>query len=267
MTVEQRDLVGVLDAVASGDADRSEAVEELRARGVDTLDVLIEFVANEACSSASLEASRESRSVMRRFIVFSAATLSLVGGVIGTSAAASASTDTTVPSDAATEIHPIVGTWALNDVGPLEDEGFTGAFLSDGVYVEVDTGNVSIGVWEATGPDTVAMSYTSTDEEGSITVRASITVDGDTLTADYTLEFMGEGAPSGEYGPGQVTGTRVVVEPMGTPVGSIEELFSSLEEERPGGTEAAAPPATEAAAPPATDAAAPATEMATPTTS
>ena len=259
MNVEQKHLVGVPNTVASGDADPRRAVEELRARSVDALDVPIEFAANEALSSPSLEASRESRSVMRRFIMFSAATLSLVGGVIGTTAVASASTDTTVPSDAATEVHPIVGTWALNDVGPLEDEGFTGAFLAEGVYVEVDTGNVSIGVWEATGPATAAMSYTSTDEEGSATVRASITVDGDTLTAEYTLEFVGEGAPSGEYGPGQVTGTRVVVEPIGAPVGSIEELFSSFEEEGPEGTDGAAPPATEAAAP--------ATEMAPPTTS
>ena len=39
--------------------------------------------------------------------------------------------------------------------------------------------------------DTVAMSYTGTGEEGgSIAVRASITVDGDNLSADYTLEFV-----------------------------------------------------------------------------
>jgi hypothetical protein len=210
---------------------------------------------------------------MRRLVLFSVATLSLVGGVIGTSAVASGSTDTTVPSDAATTESPIVGTWLLTDVGDPEDVPFTGAFLSDGIYVEVDTGDASIGVWEATGPDTVAMSYTGTDEEGSFTVRASITVDGDSFSADYTVEVVGEGAPAGEYGPGQVTGTRVVVEPMGTPVGSLEELFGGFEEEGTAGTEAA-PPATaategtEAAAPPATEAAAPpATEMAPPTTS
>jgi hypothetical protein len=220
---------------------------------------------------------------MRRLVVmFSVATLSLVGGLIGTSAVASGSTDTTVPSDAATPVNPIVGTWLLTDVGDPEEVPFTGAFLSDGIYVEVDTGNFSIGVWEATGPDTVAMTYTATDEEGSFTVRASITVDGDNLSADFTIEAHFEGAPSGEFGPGQVTGTRVVVEPMGTPVGSLDELFGSFEEEGTEGTEAAAPPATaategteavappatEAAAPPTTEAAAPpTTEMAPPTTS
>ncbi len=222
---------------------------------------------------------------MRRLVIlFSAATLSLVGGVIGTSAVASGGTDTTVPSEAATTVNPIVGTWLLTSVDFPDDLPFTGAFLSDGIYIEVDTGNVSIGVWEATGPDTVAMSYTATDEEGSYTVRTTITVDGDNFSADYTLEFVGEGAPSGEYGPGQVTGTRVVVEPMGTPVGSLDELFASFEvgTEVPAptdtaateGTEAPAPPATEATegteapAAPATEAPAPpATEIATPTSS
>ena len=64
MNVEQKDLVGVLNAAASGDAHRSEAIEERRARGVDALDARIEFAANEARSSASLEATRESRSAI-----------------------------------------------------------------------------------------------------------------------------------------------------------------------------------------------------------
>ena len=198
---------------------------------------------------------------MRRLVLVSVAALSLVGGVIGASAVSSASTAPTVPSEKATGVDSIVGTWLLTDVDDPESAPFTGAFIANGIYVEIDSGDVAIGVWETTGPDTVAMSYTSTDEEGTITVRASLTVDGDNVSADYTLEFVGEGAPSGEYGPGQVTGTRVVVEPMGTPVGSLEELFSSFEE----GTEAPAPPASGAPAPPASEAAAPpASEMAPP---
>ena len=107
------------------------------------------------------------------------------------------------------------------------------------------------------------MSYTGTDEEGgSITVRASVTVDGDNLSADYTLEFVGEGAPSGEYGRGQVTGTRVVVEPTGTPVGSLEELVSGFEDDGTDGTEG-----TETEDGTEGTAAAPATETASPTTS
>jgi hypothetical protein len=213
---------------------------------------------------------------MRRLVLVSVATLSLVGGVIGTSAVASASTDTTVPSDAATAVNPIVGTWTVTVVSDPEAPPITAAFLSEGVYIEVNTGDVSIGTWEATGPDTATMSYTSTDENGSVTVRASITVDGDNISADFTLEFVGEGAPSGEYGPGHATGVRAVAEPMGTPVGSYQELFSILNEGTEGtgiaeSTEMATPatematPATEMAAP-ATEMAAPTTEMAAPTT-
>ena len=125
---------------------------------------------------------------------------------IGAAGAVSATTppDTTPPSaEAPATAHPIVGTWLFTFVG--EDEvPFTGAFLSDGVFIEFSDGSTSIGVWEATGPDTAAMTYHATDEEGTVTVRASFTVDGDNLSADYTIQFAGEGAPEGEYGPGQV---------------------------------------------------------------
>ena len=54
--------------------------------------------------------------------------------------------------------------------------------------------------------------------------------DGQTFTAEFTIEFTGEGAPTGEYGPGHVTGTRINVEPMGTPAGSLDDLFAQFEE-------------------------------------
>ena len=63
---------------------------------------------------------------------------------------------------------------------------------------------------------------------GSATIRATIQVnpDGQSFTADYTVELSEDkGVPVGEYGPGAVTATRIGVEPMGTPVGSLEELF------------------------------------------
>ena len=54
--------------------------------------------------------------------------------------------------------------------------------------------------------------------------------DGQTFTAEFSIEFTGEGAPTGEYGPGHVTGTRINVEPMGTPAGSLDDLFAQFEE-------------------------------------
>jgi hypothetical protein len=46
-------------------------------------------------------------------------------------------------------------------------------------------------------------------------------------------------AGTGEYGPGHVTATRINVEPMGTPAGSLEDLFAQFEEgTTPAGIEA-----------------------------
>jgi hypothetical protein len=66
----------------------------------------------------------------------------------------------------------------------------------------------------------------------SLTIRAAgeVSADGQIFTAEFSLEFTGEGAPAGEYGPGHVTGTRISVEPMGTPAGSLEDLFTQFEE-------------------------------------
>ncbi len=178
-------------------------------------------------------------------------------------ASASTPPDTTPPSaEAPATAHPIVGTWSITVAG--ETVPFVAAFLSDGVFIEISEGDFSIGVWEATGPDTAAMTYHATDEEGTVTVRASLAVDGDDITAEFTIEFAGEGAPEGQHGPGQAEGSRVAVDPMGEPVGSLDELFAF--EEGTEGTEVAtdvtevATEGTEAAEPPAT-------EMAPPTTS
>jgi len=65
---------------------------------------------------------------------------------------------------------------------------------------------------------------------GFFTVRTSIEVaeDGQSFTGTYTIEYpaaMAEamGMPVGQAGPGDVTAQRVVVEPMGVPVGPIPE--------------------------------------------
>lgn len=136
--------------------------------------------------------------------------------------------------------HPVVGTWLLVDDDDPESEPSLVVFTSDGVYQQTDyDGTTGFGVWEATGPTSAAMTFLfqfSDDEgnfAGSVTIRALIEVnpDGQRFTATYTLESTGEGLPAGEYGPGAVTATRMHVEPMGTPVGTLEELFSQFGDE------------------------------------
>jgi len=146
--------------------------------------------------------------------------------------------------------HPLVGAWILDtDVDDPANPPTLALFTSDGIYQQADPdGSDGYGSWEATGPSSGAMTFVGQfplgeDESagiGSTTVRAAIMVDagGQTLTAEYTVGFVGiEGAPTGEVGPGRASGTRIVVEPMGTPVASLAEAFAG------GGTPAASTPA------------------------
>ena len=120
-----------------------------------------------------------------------------------------------------------------------ESPPFLSTFSSDGIYHQADfDGLDGIGAWEATGPTSAALTFVqhTPNEEGefggSATIRATIEVDpdGQSLTAEFTIELVGEGAAAGEYGPGTVSGTRIMVEPMGTPAGSLDDLFGQFEE-------------------------------------
>ena len=112
---------------------------------------------------------------------------------------------------------------------------------ADGTLQDTNAdGTTGIGSWEATGPNSFNLTFNSlsltgsTDRvEGSFamgTIRAAgeVSEDGQSFTAEYTLELTGEGAPPGEFGLGSVTGTRINVEPMGTPVAPVEALFPDL---------------------------------------
>jgi hypothetical protein len=169
---------------------------------------------------------------MRHLVVlFSAATLSLVGGVIATSAAASGSTATTEPSSAATEApaateaaapssaaHPLVGAWLMEHGNTT----YVASFDSDGTYQQVDSGNGQIGVWEATGPNSGLVTsiavVSEADGGGLAKFRATfeVSADGQSVAIDWEGALLREGAPVA-LGPGTDTGVRVNVEQMGAP--------------------------------------------------
>jgi hypothetical protein len=148
---------------------------------------------------------------------------------------AEGATETTDAAAPSTAPHPLVGAWLLVDASDPESAPFPASFSSDGIYHDSDSDGAGLGAWESTGPTSAAltMMIVAPEEEGGgmVTIRATIEVgaDGQTLTGDYTIEVSGEGAPPGEFGPGSVTGTRIVVEPMGTPVGPLEDLFGLFE--------------------------------------
>jgi hypothetical protein len=139
--------------------------------------------------------------------------------------------------------HPLVGAWILDtDTENDENPPTLAHFSSDGVYVDHGVfGEDGVGTWEATGPTTASLTFFSYFAEegtfaGGTIVRAEIEVaaDGQTLTATYTLEFADPtGASEGQYGPGMARGQRITVEPMGEPVGGLDELFEQFEEGTP----------------------------------
>ena len=164
---------------------------------------------------------------MRRLVIGCAATALLLGGgaLVGSTAA-----QATIPP---TEAPPIVGAWILTFDDFPDEPADVVAFHSDGTFQQASAdGTSGIGSWEATGPTSINLTFVEVDEEGSAVIRvaAEVSEDGQSFTAEYTLELTGEGAPSGEYGPGHVTGTRINVEPMGSPAGSLDDLFAQFEE-------------------------------------
>jgi hypothetical protein len=95
-----------------------------------------------------------------------------------------------------------------------------------------DDGSTGIGVWESTGDTTGQLTFRFVDPDGVASGRASLAVatDGNTLTAEYTIEFIDSaGESTGEYGPGMAEGTRAAVEPMGELAGTLEDLFGAFE--------------------------------------
>ena len=163
---------------------------------------------------------------MRRLVIGCAAAALLTGGALASSTAVQA----TLPP---TEAPPIVGAWILTFDEFPDDPPDLVAFHSDGTFQQASAdGTSGIGSWEATGPTSINLTFVELDEDGSAVIRAAgeVSEDGQTFTAEYTIGFTGEGAPAGEYGPGHVTGTRINVEPMGTPAGSLEDLFAQFEE-------------------------------------
>jgi hypothetical protein len=131
--------------------------------------------------------------------------------------------------------HPLVGTWLVDDdADDPTNAPEVSTFTAEGAYITADAAGFSnVGVWEATGERTAALTFLVPRMEGdafagTLVVRAAIEVDetGDAFTAQYTIEFVTpDGTKSGEYGPGAATATRITAEARGTPVGPVGALF------------------------------------------
>jgi hypothetical protein len=140
--------------------------------------------------------------------------------------------------------HPFVGAWRMTNAAFPEEAPILVMLHADGTYFQVEVdGSIGIGSWEATGERSAAVTFFEqfADDRGAvntITIRAAgvVASGGDAFTATYTIELTRpDGASGGEYGPGTVEATRIAVEPLGTPVGPLEDLFAQLGAGPPGG--------------------------------
>jgi hypothetical protein len=157
----------------------------------------------------------------------------------------------TTAQDTATENHPLVGTWIV-DIDPENPSETPEIFIfhADGAFIDLEgDGSTLLGAWEATGARTanlMIVAYEPLNEDGTnfgtVKIRASfeVSADGASFTGQNTLEFIeSDGTSTGQAGPGSVIGTRLMVEAQGTPVMTLEELFTGFE-----GTPEASPEAT-----------------------
>ena len=141
--------------------------------------------------------------------------------------------------------HPLVGAWILDRdlTHPTNPQQLIVA-TADGLYLGVDYGGrTTVGVWEATGPRTAAVTLrvTAADQgvpfAGLAIIRGTVEVaeDGLSFAAPYTLEVVGpDGTRSGEYGVSTARGTRLTLqdvaelEDMGVPVGPLGDLDDDM---------------------------------------
>ena len=138
----------------------------------------------------------------------------------------------------ATAEHPAVGAWMV-DTSPQDttDPPELVTIAPGGTVTDAGAGGTGYGSWSANGERGADATFLSPlhDPEcgcllGYATIRTSIEVaeDGRSFTGTFTLEFpaaMGDamGTPLGQLGPGEVTGQRIAVEPMGEPVGPLPD--------------------------------------------
>ena len=137
----------------------------------------------------------------------------------------------------ATAEHPAVGAWIV-DASPEDatDPLELLVIAPGGITITAGPEGPGYGSWVATGDRSgdatflVAFSDPEAGFVGFATIRTSIEVaeDGQSFAGTYTFEppaGMAEamGLPVGQLGPGEVTGQRIAVEPMGEPVGPLPE--------------------------------------------
>jgi hypothetical protein len=128
-----------------------------------------------------------------------------------------------------------VGSWVLDTEPANPDNPLSLMTIhADGTIRDWTVNGTGVGTWvpgmEAGIEGTIL--YPAVDPDaglllGFVTARITgeVSEDGSTISGAYTAEFPVEAEalfpPAGEYGPGEWIATRILVEPMGEPVGPL----------------------------------------------
>jgi hypothetical protein len=135
--------------------------------------------------------------------------------------------------------HPVVGAWIIDPTPQDATDALELITIAPGgVAIPGGTESVGAGSWSSTGARSADVTLVSPAVHprggrflGFITGRVSLEVaeDGQSFSGTFTFEFPGPmreefGMPAGELGPGEVTGQRIAVEPMGEPVGPVPDF-------------------------------------------
>lgn len=135
--------------------------------------------------------------------------------------------------DETTAQHPLIGSWIMQ-TGDGELPALISFAPTGPVYQVNGDGSTALGAWTGTGPNTATSTVLSryVDQanapRGWNTIRADIAVDdtNTAFTSTYTIQLaaLGNGASSGQLGPGTAEGRRITPEPVGTPVAPLRVL-------------------------------------------
>jgi hypothetical protein len=183
---------------------------------------------------------------MRRIRFVVASLLVVLLGVAALAASPLARAQNATPAAGGMAGHPLVGSWIIND--PTGSPSIT-AFTADGIVVDTETqGGVGIGSWAITGDNTAAFTFAiplaGGAQQGLIVIRGTLTVDaaGKTLSGPYSFTVTSNTGAVLASGNGQVTGTRLPVEPIaagGTPLAGFPTWTPQQQGAPPAATPAA----------------------------
>jgi hypothetical protein len=152
-------------------------------------------------------------------------------------AAAIAPATVTAEDQTAGADHPVTGAWLI-DTDPTCDcpPDQVVVLGPGGTLVDWSPSAAGYGTWASTGDRTADVTFLQPQSDGQggfagfATIRSSVEVapDGQSFAGTFTVEFPAAvaeatGLQPGEYGPGPVTGQRIAVEAMGTPVGPLPQ--------------------------------------------